>query len=305
MRIKRYILCIILVLIGIGLLFYPKVSNYLNQRNELDVIKQYTEIVETMSEEGVDIEYEKSKRYNDKLRAGIITYENIQEADNNINDSESDYYENILNIFGDGVMAYIEIPKISVNLPIYHGTDDEIMEKGVGHLEYSSLPIGEESSHSVLTGHTGLMKAEIFTRLNEMEVGDCFYINILGKKLTYKVFQTKVILPTELDDLQIVPNKDLVTLVTCTPYGVNTHRLLVQGERMLDDESEIEQNNSLKMENNIEKEQNNSMVNQTNENFYFVGVVYGIFILSILILGCILIKKIVKYISKSKKIGKD
>lgn len=143
-----------------------------------------------------------------------------------------DNYQDVLNVDGDGVMGYIEIPKIDVSLPIYHGTSEEALEKGAGHLDVTALPIGGEGNHSVISAHRGLPSAELFTRLDEMEKGDEFYIHVLDKTLAYEVDQIEVILPEELALLQPEDGKDLVTLLTCTPYAVNTHRLLVRGTRI-------------------------------------------------------------------------
>ena len=151
----------------------------------------------------------------------------------------SDDYDNQLNIAGDGIMGYIEIPVISVNLPIYHGTGNESLERGVGHLLGSSLPVGGENSHCILTGHSGMASQKMFTDLEQMKVGDVFYLNTLGETLAYQVDEINTVLPHDTSLLGIEPGKDICTLVTCTPYGVNTHRLLVQGSRIPYEEAEI------------------------------------------------------------------
>ena len=201
----------------------------------------------------------------------------------------------------DGIMSYIEIPKIQVYLPIYHGTEEEIMKKGVGHIPNSSLPVGGEGSHCILTGHTGLIRAKIFTRLNELEVGDYFYLYTLEEKLKYQINQIKVVLPNEVSDLQIVEKKDLVTLVTCTPYGINTHRLLVQGERTNEEES----SNALRQEDKKDKEDREEKLNlednKKETKYYLIGILYGSILFFIIVLCCILFRFIVKYIRKMKK----
>ncbi|MDO4975510.1 MAG: class C sortase, partial [Alphaproteobacteria bacterium] len=161
--------------------------------------------------------------------------------------------------------------------------------KGVGHLENTSLPIGGESTHCILTGHTGLSRAEIFTKLDELEINEYFYINTLNEKLIYKINQIKVVLPTETEDLQIIEGKDLVTLVTCTPYGINTHRLLVQGERTKEVQA-IDEDNL--------KEDTRGEENSNNYNFYWIGSLYGLIILLIIIFCCILFNYVVKYITR-------
>lgn len=222
MKHKKWLLSLFLIIFGISIFLYPKISNHLEEKRQAEIIKNYKETITHTEEETIHKEYEIAKTYNEDLSKTSFPYTNDQKTT----------YENILNLSQDGIMSYIEIPKISCFLPIYHGTNDQVMKKGVGHLESTSLPIGGENTHCVLTGHSGLLSAEIFTRLRELKVDDYFYINTLGEKLNYQVKQIKIVLPTETDDLKIIEGKDLVTLVTCTPYGINTHRLLVQGERV-------------------------------------------------------------------------
>ncbi len=222
MKHKKWLLSLFLIIFGISIFLYPKISNHLEEKRQAEIIKNYKETITHTEEETIHKEYEIAKTYNENLSKTSFPYTNDQKTT----------YENILNLSQDGIMSYIEIPKISCFLPIYHGTNDQVMKKGVGHLESTSLPIGGENTHCVLTGHSGLLSAEIFTRLRELKVDDYFYINTLGEKLNYQVKQIKIVLPTETDDLKIIEGKDLVTLVTCTPYGINTHRLLVQGERV-------------------------------------------------------------------------
>ena len=274
MKFVKSVIAIILIIIGIVILLYPKISNYIEKKNQIEFIKEYKENISKMEITTKDEEYQKAEKYNEYL--------------NGLENKNSDY-EEILNISENGIMAYIEIPKISVYLPIYHGTKDDVLKKGIGHLENSSLPIGGVSTHAVLTGHTGLLKAELFTRIRELKIDDYFYIYTLGQKLTYKVYQIKVVLPTEVDDIKIQEGKDLVSLVTCTPYGVNTHRLLVQAIRT----ENIE-------EKNFDSNQNESLENdnQRQENYYIKGLKYGLTMLIIIIFCCILFNIIVKYIQK-------
>lgn len=280
-------LAIICVVVGVGICLYPEISNYLVERNQKEVIKKYKENVVCMEENTRNLEAEKANLYNKKIEGEFLSVAN-QEA--NFYD-----YRQILNLFENGVMSYIEIPNIQVYLPIYHGTEEEIMKKGVGHIPNSSLPIGGDGTHCILTGHTGLLRAKIFTRLNELEVGDYFYLYTLEEKLSYQVNQIKVVLPNELDDLQIVEKKDLVTLVTCTPYGINTHRLLVQGERRKEEES----SNSSHEEDGKEKLKVEE--NRKETEYYLIGILYGLILFFILVLCCILFHFIVKYIRKMKK----
>lgn len=269
MKAKK-IISIILIIVGIIILTYPKISEKISQKNQLECIKKYETNIENTEEESKNREYEKAKIYNEKINGNLIEIKN-------------DDYNNILNLSENGVMSYIEIPKIEVNLPIYHGTQDKELKKGIGHVENTSLPIGGKSTHCVLVGHTGLAKSKLFTRLNELQNDDIINIYTLGKLLKYKVYQIKVVLPSELNKLQIQENRDLVTLVTCTPYGINTHRLLVECERISDDATNEKETNKEVIEKNTEQKLNK------------------IIIVLIMIFCCILLKKIVKYIQKVRK----
>ncbi len=213
-----------LFILGAAIFSYPAVSNYLAEKNQAGVIQEYQENLNT---DTVDFEAEmaKAELYNENL-AGDPVHDPFVPGSGYALPKN---YNEILNI--NGVMGYIEIPKIDVNLPIYHGTSEEVLEKGSGHIEATALPIGGEYRHPVLTGHRGLPSAELFTRLDEMEKGDIFLIHVLDQTLAYEVDKITVIEPTELSEIRPVAGKDYVTLLTCTPYGINTHRLLVRGER--------------------------------------------------------------------------
>ena len=174
-------------------------------------------------------ELAKARQYNETLASVRVNL--TDPFDESVMGEENEEYESLLCMTDDGIMGYIDIPSIDVNLPIYHGTSSTILEQGVGHLEGTSLPVGGTSTHTVLTGHTGLSSAKLFTDLDELENGDIFILSIFGEKLAYKVDQITVVEPDNLDDLYIVDGKDYCTLVTCTPYGINSHRLLVRGER--------------------------------------------------------------------------
>ncbi len=215
------------LIVGCLIFSYPAISNFIAKKNQAEIIENYEENIKNYDEKTLEEELEKAKIYNNNLAGTPV-------KDPFVNGSgyalPSNYLD-VLNLNSNGIMAYIEIPKINVKLPIYHGTDESVMQKGVGHIEYTSLPIGGNSTHSILTGHRGLPRAELFTRLDELNIGDKFYIHILNKILAYKVYDVKTVLPDDLSELNILKDKDIITLVTCTPYGVNTHRLLVQGER--------------------------------------------------------------------------
>ena len=207
-------------------------------------IESYKKQSKTYDQKQKEKALKEAKEYNQDLTRSAVQLTDPFKAKKN--NGETMVYNNILNLDQSGVMGYLEIPCISVNLPIYHGTDAEILERGVGHLAASSFPIGGKSTHSVLTGHTGLSSAKLFTDLTEMKKGDLFFINVLGQTLAYKVDQISVVKPEDTRKLQIVDGKDYVTLVTCTPYGVNDHRLLVRGVRtkyVKDQKTKIRQRN--------------------------------------------------------------
>lgn len=214
--------------VGAGIFLYPAISNFLAERGQQDTIRTYHAKVQTMNQEEIDAAWEEAQIYNENL-AGDPVHDPFVMGSGYV---LPDNYEDVLNIEGDGVMGEIEIPKIDVDLPIYHGTSEEVLEKGAGHLEMTALPIGGKNRHPVISAHRGLPSAELFTRLDEMEIGDEFYIHVLDETLAYEVDQIEVIEPEELSLLQPEEDKDLVTLLTCTPYAVNTHRLLVRGTRV-------------------------------------------------------------------------
>lgn len=182
-----------------------------------------------MSQKEINDALEKAREYNRELLGNVVLTDPF---DPDAVKKQNEDYDNLLNIAGDGVMGSVEIPSIDVYLPIYHGTDSESLEKGAGHLENSSLPVGGKGTHSIISAHTGLPSAKMFDNLTEVKEGDVFYIHVLNRTLAYEVDQIKVVLPENVSDLLIDKNKDYVTLVTCTPYGINSHRLLVRGTRI-------------------------------------------------------------------------
>ena len=228
---KNKIINIFLVLIllcGIGVLSYPFISNILQDRKQDQILTEYNEEMEKLPDAEIEEAKEKAKQYNDSLSNTVVISDPF---DPDAADDMSADYISALNLEKNGIMAYIEIPRIDVYEPVYHGTSEEVLAKGVGHLEGTSLPIGGESTHTVLSGHTGLPEAEIFTKLESVKEGDIFLIHVLNETLAYKVDQIKVVEPNESGDLEIIDGKDYCTLVTCTPYAINSHRLLVRGER--------------------------------------------------------------------------
>ena len=220
-------LFILMILIGLGIILYPIISNQINEKRYQNVIKtyQYAVTKKTTGESGKLLT--EAKEYNRTLSSGRIV-----DVFQNPNQTSSTEYLSILNVNNNGMMGYISIPKIDVRIPIYHGTSSDILQKGVGHLEGSSLPIGGDSTHAILSAHRGLPSSRLFTDLDQLKDGDVFYIYILDEVLAYKVNQILVTEPSETEALEIVNGKDYITLVTCTPYAVNTHRLLVRGERI-------------------------------------------------------------------------
>ena len=223
------ILIVLIFAVGYGILNYPVFGTIYNQIRGKKVLDSYNAAVQTMDESKRKQYWKEAEEYN-----AMLVKENPQLSDafSQEEKKEDSAYNHVLNMEESGVMGALEIPKISLYLPIYHGTSAEVLEKGVGHLEGSSIPIGGKDTHAVLTGHRGLPSAELFSNLDQLERDDEFYIHILGKTLAYKVFNVETVKPEETGHLTIAKGQDRVTLVTCTPYGVNTHRLLIHAKRV-------------------------------------------------------------------------
>lgn len=214
-----------LVLIaGFCLLLYPTVSDWWNSFHQSRAIASYVEAVENMSNDEMDEMLELAHQYNERLAENGIQFV--------LTDEEKEEYNSLLNMSGTGVMGYIQIPNIDVNLPIYHGTDEAVLQVAVGHLEGTSLPVGGENTHAALSGHRGLPSAKLFTDLDRVVEGDVFTVTILGQTITYMVDQIRIVVPEDVSELSIQEGKDYCTLITCTPYGINTHRMLVRGHRI-------------------------------------------------------------------------
>lgn len=211
---------------GCALLAYPRVSQWLNNLHQSEVIADYSSAVDGLDDEEAQWELKRAEDYNDQLTESVAQADPFETKL-----TENDQYPTLLNFTVDGVMGYIEIPKINVLLPIYHGVNSGVLSKGIGHLPETSLPVGGESTHCVLAGHSGMSNARLFTDLPKLENGDVFYLHIYNKTLIYTVDQVKKVLPTDTSDLTIVDGEDYVTLVTCVPIAVNSHRLLVRGIR--------------------------------------------------------------------------
>lgn len=216
---------ILVFLTALGITLYPIISNYVNQKYASKIYTEYEEMIQNVDDTSLKDARRLAEQYNNAL-APVSAYEqeSLSEASQN--------YDTLLNMGGNGIMGYVEIPSIQVNLPIYHGTDSETLERGIGHLLGSSLPIGGASTHSVLSGHSGLAGQKMFTDLLQVKEGDVFYLHALGETLAYQVVSLNTVLPYDTSLLGITPDADLCTLITCTPLAVNTHRLLVTGERI-------------------------------------------------------------------------
>ena len=221
------IIIVLVFLAGAGVFLYPTISDMWNQYRNAQLVSKYEEAVTELSDNDYDRLWKEAKEYNAEHPVNAIV-DAFEEEDTY---ELSHPYDRVLDPNGDGLMGSIEIPKIKAKLAIYHGLSKTVLEKGVGHVEGTSLPIGGKSTHAVLAAHRGLPNAQLFTDLDQMEKGDIFILHILGKHLAYKVDQIKTVLPDETSDLDIIEGEDYVTLITCTPYGVNTHRLLVRGVR--------------------------------------------------------------------------
>lgn len=235
MKRKLAIFGIILIFVaGIGVMSYPLVSSVINNIESRSHVEEYSKTTKQLSSEETLEMFKRAEEYNHSLTNNVIITDPFDEkAYKKIGAN----YENALNVDGNGLIGYIDIPKINVYLPIYHGTTDKILAKGAGHLQNTSLPVGGESTHSVISAHTAYPGETFFDYLTDMQEGDEFYVHVLDRVLKYEVDSIKVVLPEETDDLRVIRGEDHVTLLTCTPYSINTHRLLVRGKRVAYDDS--------------------------------------------------------------------
>ena len=218
------IVLVLILLVGLSLLLYPSVSDYWNSFHSSRAISAYAEDVANLDEAQYEEMWSAARAYNRALAERSTNFA--------LSDAQKEEYEKLLDISGVGIMGYLEIPELNMSLPIYHGTEESVLQIAAGHLEWSSLPVGGESSHCVISGHRGLPSAKLFTDLDKLQEGDVFVLRVLDEVLTYEVDQIRVVEPSQVSDLEIVEGSDLCTLVTCTPYGINTHRLLVRGHRI-------------------------------------------------------------------------
>lgn len=261
----KIIVCILIFAVGLSVLLYPAVSNYLHQKHQLGVIEDYRRQAEKMSQEQIDELKNAAREYNELLADLAIN------GSTAITSSDIEY-KNLLNV-NDDVMAYITIPNCDISLPIRHYCSEDVLQKSAGHIPETSLPIGGENTHAVITAHRGLPSAKLFTNIDSLKEGDLFFIHGLDETLAYKVDQIKVVLPDDTSYLQITPGKDYVTLLTCTPYGINTHRLLVRGER-------TEYIEEIEEEQTAEAEKKNSRT----VLLYIIGIIAAVLVMLIVYL---------------------
>ena len=270
MKKKMFTICtVLLFLAALCLTLYPLISNYVNQKYASQIHTAYQEVMEQIDDSALREAKEQAEIYNHSLIPGATeaySQEGLLAA--------SADYDNQLNLAGNGIMGYVEIPKISVNLPIYHGTENDSLERGIGHLLGSSLPVGGESTHSILSGHSGMASQKMFTDLEQLIIWDVFYLHVLDETLAYQVVEINTVLPYDTSLLGIVPGEDLCTLVTCTPYGVNTHRLLVRGSRIPYEEAEL-------LAEEVAEEE---PVKSTWEQKYIEGLLWGVAAVLLLLL---------------------
>ena len=224
------ILLTLAFVVGIALLAYPSFSDWWNTFHQTRAIAGYTAKVANMDREDFDRMWAEAEAFNEYLSKKTNRF--------NLTQEELATYNSILDVTGTGIMGYIDIPSIKISLPIYHGTDESILQIAIGHIAGTSFPIGGEGTHAAVSGHRGLPSARLFTDIDKLQAGDKFLLQILDRTLTYEVDQIRIVLPQELQDLEIDPYQDYVTLITCTPYGVNTHRLLVRGHRVDNDNTD-------------------------------------------------------------------
>ena len=291
-RTTTIIISVILFLFALGLTLYPVVANYVNQKYASEVHTAYLKVVEQADDTALQEARELAILYNQAIVPGTAATEAYSKE---AILSASEDYGHQLNVAGDGIMGYIEIPTINVNLPIYHGTGSDSLERGVGHLLGSSLPVGGESTHAILTGHSGMASQKMFTDLVQVEVGDVFYLHILDETLAYQVRELNTVLPHDTSLLGISTGEDLCTLITCTPYGINTHRLLVTGSRIPYEEAETI------VEEITQQEQ---QPRSTWEEKYIAGIVAGIFAVLIVALVIGIVIQIRKLIAENRRYGK-
>ena len=251
----------VLFLTALGLTLYPPISNYVNQKYASEIQTAYQELIQQTDDSVLQEAKQRAVAYNLAITPGTADAYSEEALL-----SAAENYDSQLDIAGNGIMGYVEIPKIQVNLPIYHGTDAEVLDRGVGHLLGSSLPVGGEDTHTILSGHSGMASQKMFTDLEQLVPGDVFYLNVLNETLAYQVTEINTVLPYETDLLGIVSSEDLCTLITCTPYGINSHRLLVRGSRIPYEEAAVMEEETVSTE----------QAASTWETKYVQGILWGV-----------------------------
>lgn len=279
---------VLLVFISVALVCYPFISNYLMDLNQQSNIVVYNEEIVNTDSGTLEKLYNEAVEYNKSLLGNVIITDPFDPNFEPVKDYE---YEAVINLNGDGIMATVEIPKINLSLPVYHGASKEVLESGAGHLQNTSLPVGGESTHSVITGHTGLSSAKLFTDLNLLKENDVFYINVLGKRLAYSVCKIYVVEPDDTKTLRVYEGEDFVTLITCTPYGVNSRRLLVRGTR-------IDEQKALELQKTADAPEESTWMREYKKAL-FAGAVILVAILVVFAVVRMIIRK--KRTSKSSK----
>lgn len=280
----------IVFLLALGLTLYPLLSDWYISHHESVLQTEYMERVQQTDDSALAEAWEAAVRYNEAIMPGAREEDAFSDA---ALSAAAEGYDDLLNILGNGVMGYVKIPKLDLKLPVYHGTASDTLNRGVGHLQGSSLPVGGEGTHAVLTAHSGMAGRKMFSDLDQLEVGDVFYLEVLGETLAYKIDQIRTVLPYETEELRIVAGKDLCTLSTCTPFSVNTHRLLVRGTRITYEEAvSIE----------AETVSGGKTVTSTWERQYRKGVMTGIAVAIFLVIAAVVLRRI-RGIWRKKKCG--
>ena len=292
---RRYFTIVIagiMFVLALLLTLYPVISNLYNEQHQSVIHTAYEEVIQQADTRDLELIRERAQAYNEAITPGAVEGSYTQEALR----AASEDYDSQLDPGGNGIMGYVEIPRIRTNLPIYHGTDAETLERGVGHLLGSSLPVGGSTTHTIITGHSGLATQKMFTDLQQLQEGDVFYLHVLGEVLAYQVFHTEAVLPHDTSKLGIVQGEDLCTLITCYPTGVNTHRLLVQGERIPYEQAQEVQAVTVSGEAEVESHW---------EDQYWLGIQMGLtaMISIVIILNVIMLVRKKKLIPK-RKVGR-
>lgn len=289
-KIIAIVIAVLFFFISLGLILYPVWSSWYLDQHEAELELHYQEELEEKGDDELTEAWKQAEEYNKAILPGAQSEDGAFSQESQLAAAQN--YGSMLNINGDSIMGFIEIPKIDVDLPIYHGTAEDTIERGAGHLVGSSLPIGGESTHSIITAHSGMASQRMFTDLEDLVEGDVFYIKVLGNTLAYQVDQIKVVLPHEIADLTIIEGEDYVTLITCTPYAVNTHRLLVRGTRIPYEEAEEI----------VEQTPEDPGTISTWERGYFKGIVKGLLLAVVCVFVLLFFYSIFRFVvSKTKK----